>query len=73
MSDEVDPTLPIMMDQMRDLVSQLESMLAETFRKFEDTTGLVIEDIELIHGVNAELSDKRPIIRLSGIKVKVGL
>ena len=68
MSDET--TLPDMMNQLRELKHALEVIIADTVRKFEETTGLTVEGIELIRKIESGADTKT---RVAGVKLTMRL
>ncbi len=73
MDDDTQPTLPDMMHELRKLTRQLEKAFADNIRSFEDTTGLTVDGIELIHTVNTEMGKEPSIMRIASVKLDVRL
>ncbi len=73
MDNDNPDTLPGMMKELRKLTRELEKLLAKNLRLFEDTTGLTVDGIELIHRSTAEISNERLTMRIATVKLDVRL
>ncbi len=62
-------SLPDMMNELRRLKGDLEKLITDTTRNFEETTGLTVEDIELIR--NMEMGKEST--RVAGVKITMRL
>lgn len=74
MTKNKDNDLPAMMDILRKLRGDLERVCADALRTFEETTGLTVEDIELIRNMNVSsqvLSDD--LTRIATVKITMRL
>ncbi len=65
-----DDTIPDMMNTLRGLKHDLEKVLADAVAKYEEATGLHVEDVELIRTMNV---DARGGSRVASIQLTVRL
>ena len=63
-------TLPGMMAELRKLLRQLEELLANSVAQYEETTGLRVEDVELIRTMEVGESSGT---RIRAVKLTVRL
>ena len=70
MSKEEPSNITDMMDLLRDLRTTLEKIIAQSIRDFENNTGLMVEDIELIRQVTME---GKTGTRITAVKIEMRL
>ncbi len=70
MTDKKPETLPEMMNFLRDMRTNLEKVIADSVRNFEETSGLTVEDVELIRNM---ASTGEPKSRVATVKITMRL